>query len=72
MKILIDTELKTIKIEQPIMLKDLVKGLKELLGDEWKEYSIEQAWTYYPYYPWYYTGSNEVTIDENKFVTYGN
>ena len=53
MKLTIDTDRKVIEIDQTIKIKDLLKGLKELLGNEWEKYSIEQRIHYYPYYPSY-------------------
>uniref|UniRef100_A0A6H1ZVT5 Uncharacterized protein n=1 Tax=viral metagenome TaxID=1070528 RepID=A0A6H1ZVT5_9ZZZZ len=70
MKLQIDTQLKTIKIEEPINLGDFIKMLDGLFPkDAWKEYKLEvntiYNWTnpliieqyrWYPYNP-YYPGS---------------
>ena len=51
MKVTIDTERKVVEIDSATNIKDLIDGLKDLLGDEWKEYSVEQRfnnWSY-PY-----------------------
>jgi hypothetical protein len=74
MKLTIDTDRKVIEIDQAINLKDLIKGLKKLLGDDWEEYSIEQriTWNYYPWYPSYtlYTNVDDVIwVDGNKFTS---
>lgn len=52
MRVTIDTDRKVVEIDSLVNVKDLIDGLKALLGDKWKEYSIESksGW-YYPYYP---------------------
>lgn len=56
MKITINTEKKTIKVEENINLGKLYTELQVMLPQEkWMEYSIEvpQPPTYYPYNPCY-------------------
>lgn len=67
MKLQLDTENKTIKIESDITLKDLVSTLEKLLPGEWKSFTLQthtliQSWTQpyviekhikYEEYPWY-------------------
>ena len=71
MKLTIDTDRKVIEIDQTIKIKDLLKGLKELLGDDWEKYSIEQRIHYYPYTPFItYTNSDYPSyIDYNIPMT---
>jgi len=52
MKFTIDTENKVIEINEAANIADLIDELKKLLGKEWKEYSLQQAWSYYPYIPY--------------------
>jgi len=56
MKLQIDTENKTIKVDENVLLEDLVKVLNKLLPKEWKNYTLETNSTWYwynpiPYYP---------------------
>ena len=56
MKLQIDTENKTIKVDQNVLFSDLLKVLNKLLPKEWKNYTLEtnSTWYYYnpiPYYP---------------------
>ncbi|MFW5847675.1 MAG: hypothetical protein ACOCVF_02035 [bacterium] len=58
MKIQIDTENKTIRVDNNIPLGELIKTLKKLLPNgEWKEYELikkVETYPYYiPYYPYY-------------------
>lgn len=74
MKLTIDTDRKVIEIDEAINLKDLVNGLKKLLGDEWDEYSIVQrtGYTYWPWYPPYVTYTDNPTpvyVDYNTPMT---
>jgi len=51
----------------------LINELKELLGKRWKEYSLQQTWSYYPYYPITYTDNQQdeiivTTCSTNKWV----
>jgi hypothetical protein len=41
MKFQIDTNLKTIKLEEKALLKDVLDIMKAMFPDDWKEYSIE-------------------------------
>jgi hypothetical protein len=60
MRIQIDTKLRTIKVDENVKFKELIKVLKNLLPKEWEEYILEASsiiyWTnpipYYPYTPW--------------------
>ena len=79
MKITIDTERKVIELEATVKFEDLIEELKELLGKEWKEYSIEQSWgkwTYpvYPYYPITYPTlyDNDINSSPLEITTYTN
>ena len=56
MKLQIDTENKTIKVEQNYKLADIVKNLEKLLPKNspfgyWKDYTLEtdSIWYWYPY-----------------------
>ena len=74
MKLTIDTERKVIEIDQAVNLKDLIKGLKKLLGDEWEEYSIEQResmnyWPYYPYPVTYTDNTPPFWVDGNSLIS---
>ena len=56
MKLQIDTENKTIKVDENVLFSDLVKVLNKLLPKEWKNYTLETNSTWYwynpiPYYP---------------------
>ena len=51
MKILIDTERKTIKVEEQINLADFLHEIKKLLPN-WKEYEIEAYQSTYTYIPY--------------------
>ena len=44
----IDTERKVITIEQETNLHEIVKSLKQLLGKDYKDYSIVSQNNYYP------------------------
>jgi len=61
MNITIDTKAKTIQIEENIKSEELYKGLQELLGENWKEYTIIPKITY-QYYPTY---DNNKTTNPN-------
>ena len=50
MKVTVDDESMIVEIDSTIKLVDLISGLKNLLGDDWKKYSIQQRWSNY-YYP---------------------
>lgn len=63
MKVRIDTKLKTIAIDEPIALDELVKFVKALFPDDWKEWKLDTnvkievqstpIWVdRYPAYPW--------------------
>lgn len=80
MKIQIDTEKKTIKIESSILAKELFKGLDKLFPNkEWKEYTLETnttivGWTnpfyvnypfHYPSYPWYQVATAGTSTTSN-------
>ncbi len=68
MKLQIDTEAKTVKIDELVNISELVKVLRKMLPD-WKEYSImsDVVWSYplYPSYPYYMwdTGSEWIRFD---------
>lgn len=73
MKVTIDTDRKVIEIDSTIKLVDLIDELKELLGKDWKEYSIEQKynWTYWPSYPTYpitYTDNIDYTSSSDAYL----
>ena len=59
MKLTIDTERKVIEVESTVKVGDLIEALKQLLGKDWEEYSIEQKWTYWNY--------PLVTYTDNRF-----
>ena len=54
MKLQIDTENKTIKVEQDVVFSDLIRVLNKLLPKEWRNYTLEtnSTWYWYPY-PYY-------------------
>lgn len=54
MKITIDTELKTIKIDSNTKIGKIIQELDKMLGDEWMEYTIEANTTSYTYPIWWY------------------
>lgn len=80
MKIQLDTDNKTIKLESNVELNELIKTLEKLLPKElWKEFTLEtnvviNNWSNpiiieksrppYPYYPWYCDKNS--TIPNNK------
>lgn len=41
MKFQIDTNLKTIKLEEKVLLKEVLDIMKTMFPEDWKEYSIE-------------------------------
>jgi len=41
MKIQLDTSAKTIKVENDIKIKDLIKTLKKLLPDDWEDFELQ-------------------------------
>jgi hypothetical protein len=54
MKLQIDTKEKTITILEDSNIKELVKALKGMLGDDYENYSIMSNTTIFSYYyPWY-------------------
>jgi hypothetical protein len=69
MKLQVDTNAKTIKIEGQVQFKDLIKTLKKLLPKEWMDYSLDGSsityWynpiTWYPYQPWVWPSDPIVT-----------
>jgi len=52
MKFQIDTNLKTIKLEEKALLKDVLDIMKAMFPNDWKEYTIETNtiinWVNYP------------------------
>jgi len=52
MKLIIDTDAKTLKVEQPIKLVDFIEQIKTILPD-WKDYELDYIGKdlYIPYYP---------------------
>lgn len=52
MKIQIDTQQKTVKLLDSMNLKDLIKNLKNLLGDKFDEYTLISYEYMYSYIPW--------------------
>lgn len=55
MKITIDTTYKTISVESPVKLEELMSEIKQFFPkEEWKEYSLISNYSY-PYYPTTYT-----------------
>lgn len=67
MKIQLDTTNKTVKIEDDVKVKDLIKVLKKLLPDDWEDFELQtnvtinnwnapvyiEKYPSYPRYPWY-------------------
>jgi hypothetical protein len=54
MKLQIDTKEKTIVVLEDSNIKELVKALKGMLGEDWDNYSIKNNTTIFTYYyPWY-------------------
>ena len=53
MKLQIDTENKTIKVDENVLFGDLVKVLNKLLPKEWRNYTLESNTTIYSWYPHY-------------------
>ena len=58
MEITINTENKTIKIKEKVNISNFLNFIRELLGDNWEEYSLEVEKEYissqptvYPTYP---------------------
>ena len=41
MKIQIDTTLKTVTVEQDVVISELIDNLKKLLPNDWKEYKLQ-------------------------------
>lgn len=78
MKIQLDTIRKTIKIEENIKVSKLLKTLKKLLPNDWKDFMLEtnttiKDWFYpiyieqypkYPFYPWISTKGNTTAMIE--------
>jgi len=56
MKLQIDTKAKTIKVDENVKFRDLIKVLKKMLPDEWQDYSLAGSEVIYWYnpIPWYY------------------
>jgi hypothetical protein len=52
MKLQIDTNKKTIQIIEDINLGELIKALKGMLGEDYKEYLLLNGNMTYTYYPW--------------------
>jgi len=69
MKLQIDTENKTIKVEQNVLFSDLLKVLNKLLPKEWKNYTLETNSTWYWYNPIPYYPSRPWTIGEPFYTT---
>jgi len=74
MKIRLDTEKKTLQIENKVKIAELLKALKQILPNgEWKEFELEPkvidntTWVNpiyietKPYYPWYYYNTSGTT-----------
>lgn len=67
MRILIDTDLKTVELKEPVILSELVSFLRDGFKD-WRDYTVISSKEYtpppmqpfYPYYPWvsYTTGDD--------------
>lgn len=69
MKIQIDTDNKTVKVEGTVNFNELIKAVKKLLPEDWQKYSLESGtiiqwsnpiiihdyndWWHHPYRPWY-------------------
>lgn len=54
MKIQIDTQQKTVAILENCSISELVKALKGMLGEDYKDYSLQPyTYTYWYSYPWY-------------------
>lgn len=74
MKIQIDTQLKTIAILENCNIEELIKALKAMLGDTYKEYSLHPyTYTYWYEYPWwnnpYIITTGTPLVDYNSGVT---
>ena len=54
MKIQIDTNNKTIQILENIKIGVLLETLFNMLGEDYKEYTLNLEQTTYTYYPWVY------------------
>ena len=70
MKLQIDTENKTIRVDQNVLFSDLLKVLNKLLPKEWKNYTLESntvIYSWYPHYTYYYPSIEPIKWD----VTYG-
>lgn len=87
MKIQLDTNSKTIKLEESVNLGELQELLEKFLPNgQWKEFKLEtntviNNWTnpiiidrYVPYYPWWSTQPYVVTksVSRNQRATSGN
>ena len=79
MRLQIDTEAKTIRVEESIVIKDLMNGLRKLFPNgEWKEYKLETNCTIYwsnpiviePYrpYTWPWTSYPPYQYDTNPCI----
>ena len=71
MKFTIDTETKVIEINEEVNLSELVDKLKEILGKDWKNYKLNQSFSwYYPYIPYYPTiYDNNTPLDGTYEIT---
>jgi hypothetical protein len=88
MKLQLDTDKRTIKVEEDVVLQKLIMGLEKLFpDDEWKTYTLLTGstitWTTYPTYiykwdqpswdPWYVTsGTNTVNFDDKVLTVTDN
>jgi len=55
MKIQVDTKEKTVAILEDTNIKELIKVLKGMLGEEYSVYKVKSGtvyWYYYPTYTW--------------------
>jgi len=54
MRVQIDTNAKTIKVDENVKFSELIKVLNKLLPKEWKDYTLEASgvWYWYNSIPW--------------------
>lgn len=51
MKLIIDTTLKTIQVEQSVSLDELSEEIKRMFPESYKEYKLVPSDKIFPYYP---------------------
>lgn len=67
MKIQINTQTKTVAILENCKIDELIEALKGMLGEDYKNYSLEPytytyTYTYWYQYPWYQWQWNQPPI----------